>query len=241
MSIFGVLTEAAGDFEGAVEHAARSYAPGVQHTQSNQSKAAEIILKAGEKQKVNPAYVWGVFGTESSYGTDNAKGGPFQFEPATAKQYGYPLGVNEGKTITNWKAFEKQAEVAASYLRVLGINKNPQAALEKYNSGKSGKDAVYYQKVVAHAKTFNLPFASEGQNKQETEKVEAEKNAWGPEGGAWSKLTEIGIGLILLFAGALLLIYGIAVAVRSREKAFSNPYSDLKSWIVPDEALRFTV
>lgn len=39
----------------------------------------------------------------------------------------------------------------------------------------------------------------------------------------WNGLAEIGIRLILVLAGALLLVYGVAVAVRPRESALSLP------------------
>lgn len=214
------------DVVGGVQHVARGAAKvtnPVIEPHPEQLKHAEIVRAEAEKVGINQAYLWGVFGTESSYGTNNAKGGPFQFEPPTAKQYGYPLGVNEGSSITDLKAFEKQAEVAAKYLKALGINKNPQAALEEYNSGKAGGDAAYYKKVVAHAHSLPAQFATAEQNQKETQAVES--NPWSPQGGAWGKLLEIGLTLILILAGAALLVYGIAVAVRPRDRALGVPNS----------------
>lgn len=229
MALGGVLEEGASIVEGAVggiQHASRGVAktlyPAGKAPEALNTKYAKIINKAAEKQRINGAYLWGVFGTESSFGRDNAKGGPFQFEPATARAEGYPLGVNEGSRITSLGAFARQAEATAKYLKSLGINQNPKAALEKYNSGKSGGDATYYNKVVEHAKTFSS-WAS-GLPEEDTKITEeTEKNPTTPEGGTWGKFGELGINLILVLAGAALLIYGVMVMVRPRDKALAPP------------------
>jgi hypothetical protein len=185
------------------------------HTDIN--KAAEEIQAASEKYKINPAYLWGVYGTESSFGTNTKDGGPFQFEPAEAKEYGYPTGVNEtGISNFNWSAFTKQAEAAARLLVANGIKSNPRAALEKYNSGKAGDDETYYNKVIEAAKSFSDSFVSEDANKAETAKTEEAT----PSGAGASLVGEIfaklGTGAltgVLVLAGVILMIYGIMVAV----------------------------
>lgn len=198
----------------------------VQHHQSNLNKAAEAILKAGEKWHVNPAYIWGIFGTETSYGSAIAVSstgarGPFQFEPATAKQYGYPLGVNE-HGITDWGAFGKQADAAARYLAAHGGVRNIRKAVEAYNPG----EASYYGKVVAHAKSFHLSFGSELANQKETAQVEEAKpegKGIGLVGEIFAQLGKFALTGTLLLVGAVLVVYGIMVAVRPRDRALSLP------------------
>src|SRR5947209_12551108 len=89
----------------------------VHTTQSNLSRAAQVINVVATRWKISPDYLWGIFGVETSYGTQisvstTGARGPFQFEPATARQYRYPLGINE-HSITNWGAFTQQADAAA--------------------------------------------------------------------------------------------------------------------------------
>lgn len=197
----------------------------VQHHQSNLSKAAEAIQKAGERWHVNPAYIWGIYGTETSFGSNikaSSAGavGPFQFLPSTAREYGYPLGVNE-HAITDWGAFQKQADAAARYLYQHGGQHNPNAAVRAYNPGSSS----YLGEVLEHAKSFHVSFASEAANKAEKENIEkAEpKKGSGIVEEIFSKLGGFALTGILLLAGAVLVIYGILVAVRPREHALSIP------------------
>lgn len=224
--------------------AAGKVANPVKHSQSDLNKAAEAIRKAGEKFHVNPAYLWGIFGTETSYGSDlsvssTGARGPFQFEPETAKAYGYPLGVNETGNLSNvdWKAFSKQAEAAAHFLASHGADERVgfgvltakgkkeriENAIRAYNPG----EASYLSKVLEHAKSFSSSFGTEHENKAETRKVEEAK-----AGPSWLKNlmeeifgfigTEVVKGVLLL-AGAVLIVYGIMVAVRPRESALSIP------------------
>jgi membrane-bound lytic murein transglycosylase B len=207
---------------GAVQHAGRSYAPGVaKRPRSDLAREQEAIQKAGERWKINPAYLWGIYGVETSFGANisvssTGARGPFQFEPATAKQYGYPLGVNEHK-ITNWGAFQQQANAAAHYLAAHGGVKDPTGAVRAYNPG----EASYLSKVVAAAQSWGKAMTTEATNQQETEKVE--RNPMSPEGGTWGKFGELGLNLILILAGAALLVYGVMVMVRPRERALSPP------------------
>lgn len=206
---------------GAIQHAARSYAPGVNRPRSQLSREQEAVQRASEKWKINPAYLWGIYGVETSFGSkidvsSTGARGPFQFEPATAKQYGYPLGVNE-HSITNWTAFQKQADAAAHYLAAHGGVKDPQAAVRAYNPG----EASYLSKVVAAAQSWGKAMTTQGTNEQETASVEA--NPMSPEGGTWGKFGELGLNLILILAGAALLVYGVMVMLRPREKALSLP------------------
>lgn len=189
--------------------------PRVKSTQSNLNRAAEAILKAGERWHVNPAYLWGIYGTETSFGSrisvsSTGARGPFQFEPATAKQYGYPLGVNE-HSITDWNAFQKQADAAARYLQAHGGTKNIEAAVRAYNP----REASYLSKVIKHAQSFHFSFGSEGANKAETRKVESEgPGSTGFIAEFFAKLGTFALTGVLMIVGAVLVVYGIILAVK---------------------------
>jgi len=203
------------------------------------SQAEKAIAKAAEKYKVNPTYLWGIYGTETAFGTDvktssaGAKG-PFQFEPETAKEYGYPLGVNENG-ITNWTAFQQQANAAARFLAAHGATPSggasSEAAVRAYNPGSS----TYLGEVLMHAKSWGLAQAGEAKSDQERE---AEKNTPVPSPSSllsslspWGKFGELGLSLILMIAGAVLLVYGVMVMLRPREKALSPPRLTSIPWI----------
>jgi hypothetical protein len=215
--------------KGYVEHATVFWGqktgaiPTVKTPEPNLYRAAKIIQRSGERWKINPAYLWGIFGVETSFGSDinvsstGAKG-PFQFEPATAKQYGYPTGVNEHGNLStiNWSAFEKQADAAAHYLNAHGGTKNITGAVKAYNPGESS----YLSKVEAHAKSFAAQFGGHMQSEQITQ--EANANPSGAEregdGGIWGKLQQFGLYAVLLLAGAFLIVYGIMMAVKPADK-----------------------
>jgi hypothetical protein len=215
-----VLTSAAEAVEagvGTIQHAARFYAPGVKgNPPSQMAKEQEAIQRASEKYKVNPAYIWGIFGVETSFGSDIKRSstgarGPFQFEPETAKQYGYPIGANEPR-ITNWAAFQKQADATAHFLAAHNGTKDPQGAVKAYNPG----EADYLKKVVAAAQSWGKALSTQSANQQETEHVE--ENPTTPEAGTWAKFGALGLNLILILAGAALLVYGVMVMLRPRDK-----------------------
>lgn len=196
------------------------------HKQTYLNHAAELIQKSGEKFHINPAFLWGIYGVETSYGSaisvsSTGAKGPFQFEPATAKQYGYPVGVNE-HSITDWGAFAKQADAAAHYLASHGGITNPRKAVEAYNPGEKS----YYAKVVQRARTFSHSFAAEGASKAEAAKIEEAKPAGSGTGflqELLEKIGEMGITGGLVIVGLLLFAYGVLVAVRPRETALSPP------------------
>jgi hypothetical protein len=202
-------------------------------TSTNLGRAAEAIQRAGEKWHINPAYLWGIYGTETSYGSRIAVSstgarGPFQFEPATAKQYGYPLGVNE-LGITDWGAFQRQADAAAHFL--YNHMQGPYApgtsrirkAVEAYNPG----EASYYAKVIEHAKSFPSAEGLEASN----QKIVDEANQPSSKKSIVQEVFEdlaafagmFALQAILLLAGAVLVVYGIMVAVRPRDRALSIP------------------
>lgn len=163
-----------GELEGI--EAAKGLYPAT-YQQSDLYRAAHAIQKAGERWKINPAYLWGIYGTETSFGRDlktsktGAKG-PFQFEPATAKEYGYPTGVNEGGSgIKDWAAFEKQADAAAHYLYAHGGTSNIKGAVEAYNPGEKS----YYSKVAKHASIFSKIFSANLANENVVTETESSK------------------------------------------------------------------
>lgn len=225
---------------GAVQHVARGVAkevkPVAPYKPGYQAQEARAIQVAAQKWHINPVLLWGVYGAETAHGSDiktSSAGarGPFQFLPSTAREYGYPLGVNENG-VTNMKAFSAQADAAARYLASLlpggkgelGLKPGPtwsaawNKALLAYSGGGYG---------LAHVREEGSSYGGatgyKVEREDEEERAKIEQNPWSPESGTWGKLAELGLTLILVLAGALLLIYGVAVAVRPRESALSRP------------------
>jgi len=212
---------------------------------------AQVVKNVAERWRISPAILWGVYGRETNHGA-NVKAsstgavGPFQFEPATAKEYGYPLGVNENG-VTSLLGFEMQASAAAHLLAANGAQnvskvKSPaqrtkllEEAIAAYNTGsRHGKPEYSLAQVIAAGKGFPAAFSNSGGTaKLEKEAEEGEKYPTKVEGSALEKFGELGITLILILAGAILLIYGVAVAVRPREKALQAPMPKLEPWDLP--------
>lgn len=180
-------------------------------------KAANITTAAANKYKINPNMLWGIYGVETAFGKDIKNSttgavGAFQFEPATAKEYGYPL---QNVTVEqNPKVFQEQAEAAARYLVAHGGVKNIRAAVAAYNPG----EASYLSKVEKAA--TNLPKQFAGNAEESSIQAGAEQT---PVEGLWPKFGELGVNLILVLVGAALLVYGVMVMVRPREKALQAP------------------
>lgn len=108
----------------------------------------QMTLEAAKKYGVAPGVLWGVYGNETSYGTNIATSsagamGAFQFIPSTAKEYGYPM-----TNTPNAAQFQKQAEAAARYMSVLikQYHGNVSAALEAY----SGNTPGYAKKALSN-------------------------------------------------------------------------------------------
>jgi Transglycosylase SLT domain len=193
-----------------------------------------IVTKAAEKYRINPLILWGVYGVETAHGsnvTTSSTGakGSFQFEPETARAYGYPY-TNATDTAT----FTRQAEGAAHYLSSLlpggkgeqqlkgGKGGNWEAAWEKalhaYSGGGYGLAKV--KQASSGAKDIQ---ATTETNKAESTKVE---NEAGKGTGLFGPLIEFlgswAVKGVLLLAGAVLMIYGVMVAVKpaTREQHF---------------------
>jgi TP901 family phage tail tape measure protein len=112
-------------------------------------EAVNSIAEAAAKYHIPASVLYGVYGTETSYGKDvttssaGAKGA-FQFIQETAKAYNYPYTNEQTASV-----FRAQAEAAAHYLADLirQNHGNVQAALQQY----SGNTPGYAQKVAANA------------------------------------------------------------------------------------------
>ncbi|HEX3391939.1 MAG TPA: hypothetical protein VHS55_05210, partial [Solirubrobacteraceae bacterium] len=153
--------------------------------------------------------------------------GPFQFEPPTAKEYGYPIDKNT-HGVTNLNAFQQQSDATARYLASLlpggkgevGLKagKGWEAAWEKalraYSGGGYGLALVKQRGSAAHTIVAN-----EAANKQETRQVEEPTKGE----GLLETLGKFALEAVLLIIGAVLVIYGIMVAVRPRERATAIP------------------
>jgi hypothetical protein len=107
-----------------------------------------IITEAANRYGVRPDVLWGLYGTETSFGHDLSTSsagavGPFQFEPSTAKG----MGVNPYD-------FRSAAFGAAKYLsqyKGRGVG----GALSAYNAGPAGGyQAGYVQKTLQNAKSY---------------------------------------------------------------------------------------
>jgi hypothetical protein len=212
--------------------AGQFYAPGVKHPRGTLDREYEIVAQAAARRHINPVILWGVYGAETSHGSDikpssTGAQGPFQFEPETARQYGYPINANT-HGVTNLAAFAQQADSAALYLSKLlpggkgevGIprGKTWEAAWEKalrgYSGGGYGLALVKQRGSAAHQVV-----AGEAANKAETAKTEEGTKPT----GILEELSKFALYGVLLIVGAVLIIYGIMVAVRPRERALDRP------------------
>ncbi|HXJ92637.1 MAG TPA: lytic transglycosylase domain-containing protein [Terriglobia bacterium] len=108
----------------------------------------QIVGEAARKYGIDPKILWGLYGTETSFGknvsTSSAGAvGPFQFEPATAKS----MGVNPYD-------FKSAAFGAARYLsqyKGRGIG----GMLSAYNAGPAGGyQSGYVNTTLQNAKTY---------------------------------------------------------------------------------------
>ena len=104
------------------------------------------VQQVAAQYGLSPQTLWGVYGTESSFGTDLSTSsagaeGPFQFLPSTWATYG------GGGNIMN---FSDSLVAAAKLLKGLGANSDPSssataAALNHYSGGGGGD---YISKVL---------------------------------------------------------------------------------------------
>lgn len=97
-----------------------------------------------------------------------------------------------------------------------------------YKNGAAGNILSEQGKTLTPTEIANLP-KEPGVEPGTKEAVEGSLTAVIPGSElfgnlfSWSKLSEFGINMVLLLAGAVLLVYGVMVAVRPREGALSLP------------------
>lgn len=108
----------------------------------------QIVREAAQHAGINPATLWGVYGTETSFGHDLSTSsagavGPFQFLPSTARS----MGVNPND-------FRSAAFGAAKYLAQYK-GRGLAGMLSAYNAGPAGGiQQDYVNKVLANAKSW---------------------------------------------------------------------------------------
>jgi hypothetical protein len=140
--------------------------PPVQHGAGRgvtQPGARNTVYAAADKWHVPRWILWGVYGIETSFGSNIATSptgavGAFQFEPATAAGYGYPM------TNTPTAAqFAQQADAAAHYLHdLLARTGSWERALNSYSGADAAHGGYGVAKVKATAtgkqsKAFDAP------------------------------------------------------------------------------------
>ena len=118
----------------------------------------DVVWSAAQKYGISPQTLWGIYGAESGYGTNEGPSsqgalGPFQFLPSTGARYGLTSGPGDTGSIWNFTA---AADAAANYLKNgLHANASPNspqtiAALNGYNGNKGGTTmTAYAQQVIA--------------------------------------------------------------------------------------------
>lgn len=108
-----------------------------------------IIAEAASRHGIDPALLWGVFGTETSFGKDvkaSSAGavGPLQLEPATAQSLG----------VRNPNDLAEAANGAAKYLAEFK-SRGVGGMLSAYNAGPAGGyQSGYVNSTLANAKTY---------------------------------------------------------------------------------------
>jgi len=197
-----------------------------------QALAVDRVAKA---YNIAPATLWGVYGTESGYGTNlgpSSAGarGPFQFMPGTAKTY----GLND----TTVEQFGPSLVAAARYLKSLGANANPNsrqtiAALNAYNGNGGGSTITSYAQSVANDGAgywSKLAGATIDTGKSQLEQ-------WGLTGTENQIVQAIGLGALGASAGlggARSVVLGAAGLAAGAAPLVGNPISsaaDAIKWI----------
>lgn len=201
--------------------------PATRTPQSYLGHAGEVIAKAAHAHGVNAAYLWGIFGVETSYGSKigrSATGaeGPLQFEPGTARALHLTVKNTSGQ-ITDWGAFANEADAAARLLVQYGYKKNARKAIEAYNGGPGnvGSHATreYYESVLKHGGTYSR-VGPGGIEPEEKAKAISEGETPKAEGAGAGLIGELIAGLggllttgVLLIAGMALVVFGLITAL----------------------------
>jgi hypothetical protein len=137
------------------------YQTNPKNVMSSGNTQQEIFARAAEKYQLSPETLWGIYGTESAYGTNDGPSsagaeGPMQFEPATAREYGLTSGANG--TV---QQLGSAVMAAARYLHDLGADRSPSSAktisaVNAYNGNGGGSNPAtsYAQSVLSKGKTY---------------------------------------------------------------------------------------
>lgn len=109
-----------------------------------------LTAMAAAKYGLDPRVLWGVFGTESGFGTNlgpSSAGarGNFQFMPATARSLGVRIGD-----------FTSEVNGAAKYLKQLGADSklNSPATIAALNKYSGGGGSTYVNTVVHNSQDW---------------------------------------------------------------------------------------
>lgn len=135
--------------------------PGSATTSTPKGAQQQQTSQVAGQYGVSPQTIWGIYGTESSFGADPGNSGsgpnggakgPFQFEDATWAQYG------GGGNVMN---FSDALKGCCRYMAALGANSNPTSpstvqACNNYNGNGQGTNAssAYFQSVLKFGKQF---------------------------------------------------------------------------------------
>ncbi len=150
--------------------------------------AKAIVTQAAQKYGIDPKILWGLYGTETSFGknvsTSSAGAvGPFQFEPATAKS----LGVNPYD-------FKSAAFGAARYLaqyKGRGVG----GMLSAYNAGPGGGyQAGYVSTTLRNAASYGggpVPVPASAGSAATAQKVAGATTQANPKAAGYAQLAKL--------------------------------------------------
>lgn len=166
VALVGLGAKASASTGGSAATATATAGSATSSTTATGTSTSSAVPSGSEKQQIQqvagsyhiaPQTLWGVYGTETSFGknvTTSSAGaeGPFQFEPATWATYGAGGNI---------QSFSDALVGAAKYLASLGANSDPNstataAALNAYNGNGGGSSTLtsYFQSVLHLGATF---------------------------------------------------------------------------------------
>jgi|GEM_PF-4177745 len=197
-----------------------------------------LSLQSSKKYGVPVAYLIGIEGIETAFGTNVSTSsagamGYFQFVKGTANEYSYPYTNEKTEPV-----YAAQSDAAAHYLSVLYREKKSwAAAIAAYSGGGYTLADVESkwqesQKAYLHERERGKSFlggagsvpGEVGKTIENAVKLPGSILEWLNSGGP----VKLGLDLLLVLAGLALLVYGVIVAVRPRERAISMPRASVK-------------
>lgn len=200
---------------------------GTPHGKNGAAKAT--VSAAAHAFGLSPQTLWGVYGTESGFGSNTGPSsagavGPFQFLPSTAKS----LGINPND-------FHSAAFGAAKYLHKLGANSDPSSAatvraLNSYNGNGGGTSMTSYaQSVITNGKTYSdgggglggiidsLPIVGGVSSTVHAVSSVGDFLSLLTQPSTWFRVGKVAIGSVVVIIGAGTIVFVIA------NKAASSP------------------